>query len=289
MRFSLILATVGRTEQLGPLFKSLREQTFQNFQLIVVDQNTDDRVTEILRPLDGLFPIVHLRAEKRGHASANNVGLPYADGDVIHFPDDDCWYPPDLFGRVDTFLTRHPEWGGITGREATGKWDVEPGKIDKLNVWKRHISFTMFFRRETVEGLRFDESLGVGAGTKWGSGEESDFLLRAMNRAAIYYDPGLAVFHPEWAVAPFTSQKVAKAHSYGMGMGHVLRIHSYPLSFALYHSLRPLAGTILSLLRGRFGKARFHWAFFAGRTRGWLETKREDIKVPQAGANAMRA
>jgi len=289
MHFSLILATVGRTEQLYPLFDSLVAQTWQDFTLIVVDQNPDDRVAKVLEKYDGRFPVVHLRAEKRGHAHANNVGLPYATGEIIHFPDDDCWYPDDLFERVNRFLAEHAEWGGMTGREVNGKWDTEAGKLDKFNVWKRHISFTMFFRRELVGSLRFDESLGVGAGTKWGSGEESDFLLRVMSRGPIYYDPALAVFHPEWATAPFTEKKIEKARSYGMGMGHVLRIHSYPAYFAFYHSLRPLVGSLLSLLRGNSGKARFHWAIFVGRTRGWLETKPEDVKRPEIGIDALRA
>jgi glycosyltransferase involved in cell wall biosynthesis len=289
MHFSLILATVGRTDQLVPLFDSLVAQTFRDFTLIVVDQNPDDRVTQLLSRYEGNFPVVHLRAEKRGHAAANNVGLPYANGDVIHFPDDDCWYPADLFERVNRFLAEHPEWGGMTGREATGKWDQTAGAVDKLNLWKRHISFTMFFRRSTVEGMRFDETLGVGAGTRWGSGEESDYLLRAMQRAPIYYDPDLAVFHPEWAAPPFTDQKIAKAHSYGLGMGHVLRIHSYPLWFICYQSIRPLIGFVLSVLRGKLSKARFHWAFFSGRTRGWLETPSADVKIPEANPSALRA
>ncbi len=124
MRFSLILATVGRTEQLIPLFESLVAQTFQDFTLIVVDQNPDDRVSKLLERFQNQFRVIHLHAEKRGHAHANNVGLPHADGDVIHFPDDDCWYPNDLFERVNQFLSAHPEWGGMTGREATGKWDT---------------------------------------------------------------------------------------------------------------------------------------------------------------------
>lgn len=279
MNFSLVLATVGRTEQLYPLMNSLVAQTHQDFKVIVVDQNPDDRLVPLLDEYKAKFPIIRLRAEKRGHAFANNVGLPYADGEIIHFPDDDAWYPHDLFERVDKFLSENPDWGGMTGREATGKWDLEAGPIDKFNLWRRHISFTMFFRRESIQGLTFDESLGVGAGTKWGSGEETDFMLRVMKRCRMYYDPGAIVFHPEWAKHPFTDTKIAKARSYGMGMGHVLRVHSYPLHFFAYHAVRPVAGTLLSLVRGKPDKARFHWAFAEGRMRGWLETRPEETKA----------
>ncbi len=282
MQFSLILATVGRTEPLVRLFNSLTTQTHRDFKLIVVDQNIDDRLAHFLARYGATFPIIHLRSENKGKSSANNVGLLYADGDVIHFPDDDCWYPDDLFERVNRLFTINPNWGGVTGREATGKWDRQAGFVNRFNLWRRHISFTMFFRRQVIDGMRFDETLGVGAGTKWGSGEDSDFLLRAMQRAPVYYDPDLTVFHPEWAAPPYEEAKKAKARNYGMGMGHVLRVHSYPSWFAGYHVFRPLAGALLSLLCGDPAKAQFHWAFLEGRSKGWLQTNACDVKVPEA-------
>ena len=43
------------------------------------------------------------------------------------------------------------------------------------------ISFTIFLRRRVVERVgEFDETLGVGAGTPYGSCEESDYLIRAV-------------------------------------------------------------------------------------------------------------
>ena len=50
MRFSLIVATLGRTAELRRLLESLAVQTHQDFEVIVVDQNTDDRVSQILAP-----------------------------------------------------------------------------------------------------------------------------------------------------------------------------------------------------------------------------------------------
>ena len=41
---SLILATVGRTDELTRMFESLATQTFSDFEVVVVDQNEDDRL-----------------------------------------------------------------------------------------------------------------------------------------------------------------------------------------------------------------------------------------------------
>lgn len=39
------------------------------------------------------------------------------------------------------------------------------------------VSCSFFVKREKVGKLRFDERLGVGSGTRFGSGEETDFVL----------------------------------------------------------------------------------------------------------------
>ena len=62
IRISLVLATVGRTEELTNLLRSLAGQTCQSFELIVVDQNSDDRLVPILQGAQCGVGIKHLRS-----------------------------------------------------------------------------------------------------------------------------------------------------------------------------------------------------------------------------------
>jgi GT2 family glycosyltransferase len=136
-------------------------------------------------------------------------------------------------------------------------------------VWRRAITFSIFLRRSVVEGACFDESLGVGAGSPWGAGEETDYLLRAMERGhSIYYDPSLGIWH-RGRSGPYRPETSAKARHYGMGVGRVLRKHHYPLHSVAYHLVRPLGGALLYLSGGRAEKARYHWSIFSGRMNGW--------------------
>ncbi|EOO0082080.1 glycosyltransferase family 2 protein, partial [Escherichia coli] len=63
---------------------------------------------------------------------------------------------------------------------------------------KNCVSFTLFFRREVINAVgRFDQNMGVGAGTNYGAGEESDFVVRALSLGfkGLYY-PDYYVLHP---------------------------------------------------------------------------------------------
>lgn len=275
MRFSLVLATLGRTTEIERLLASLGSQTNRDFELIVVDQNPDDRLVPLLKSREHEMQIEHLRPGCRGASRARNVGLERVSGDIVAFPDDDCWYPPDLLARVTRFLDEQPQLDGVTGRSVEGSgqnsngyFDAIPGPLDRINLWTRAIEYTIFLRRERVKGLRFDESLGVGAGTDWGAGEATDYLLRLLDQgASLYYEPDLIVFHPS-PVPPYDEKALLKTYSYGSGMGHVLSKHKMPLWFKAKWLIRPLGGALLSMADRKPPEARYRWSTFKGRLRG---------------------
>jgi len=278
MYFSLILATVDRTAELERFLRSLTRQTHRDLELIVVDQNPDDRLAPILASYRNRFPIKHIHSE-RGLSRARNVGLQHASGDVVAFPDDDCVYPPDLLSRVAGYFESHPDCDGLTGRAVdfdgvTPVWRFEDvaGEVNKRNVWRRGTSFTIFLSRNIVKIVGgFDTTLGVGSGTMWGSSEETDYLIRCLYaRARVHFDPDLIVFHPKPAVT-HDPKTVSRGYAYGRGMGRVLRMHGYPFSFVVMCLIRPLGGTVISMMSGRFKKALYHWAVFRGRLHGWYD------------------
>ena len=278
MKISLILATWNRTEEVHRLLESLARQTYRNFEVVMVDQNSDDRLADLVATYRSRFELARVKAPPRGHAAANNVGLPFVTGDIIGFLDDDCWYPREtLSSLVANFLGR-PGFGAITGREASSeqevtnaRFDLEAGEVTLWNIWRRHISFTMFFRSAELGDLRFNESLGTGAGTRWGAGEETDYLLRFMEMGhRVYYDPDLVVCHPDWGLGPFTPAYYRKARSYGMGMGRLLRTYRFPAPIILKYLVRPLGGMVLYAVTGRFQRARYYFAMLCGRLGGWI-------------------
>ena len=272
----LVLATVGRTEELARFLRSLDEQTYRDFRLIVSDQNGDERLVPILSGYEDAFPILHLRAE-RGLSRARNLALEHLTADLVSFPDDDCWYERGMLADVARFFADHPDSDGLTGtpvddsgRPLFGRSDAEPGPMTLFNLWRRVVSFTLFVRHRLIAAVGpFDETLGVGSGTMWGGGEDLDYVVRALRAGcSVHHDPALVVHHPrkrEQESDPDPRQGFA----YGAGYGRVLRKSALPWWFVAYSCGRSFVGAIVSLLRGKVQLARFYWNVGRGRVRGW--------------------
>ena len=275
MRISLVLATIGRVAEVERFLAALAVQEKPDLELLVVDQNQDNRLGPVLAAYERGITIRHLRSEP-GLSRARNVGLKHVTGEVVGFPDDDCWYPAGLLARVEELLQQQPLWSGVTGSSADGegnpsaaRFDRSEGNLDVLNLWARGISFTIFLRREVLEQVgEFDETLGVGAGTPFGSGEETDYLIRTVKAGfRVRYLPRLIVCHPD-PTRGYGTHVLRRGRSYGQGMGRVLAKHSYPLNFRLRCLVRPLCGAVLSVATLRFRKAAYHWQVCIGRWTG---------------------
>lgn len=272
--FDLVVATVDRVAPLSRLLDSVGRQGAVTARLIVVDQNADDRLDAVLDAHPGL-QVTRVRSA-RGLSRARNEGLRHVRADIVAFPDDDCAYPDGLLGAVARRFVEQPELDGLTGRAvasdgaADPSWERDAAVLTSRNLWNRVISFTLFLRRELVERVgAFDERLGLGSGTTWSSGEEVEYVVRALRAGArIEYDPELVVTH---AVKRYTHAELrAVGLRDGASVGWILRRHGYGARTTARMLLRPLGGIGASLAHGDVTRASFHAATLRGRVRGYL-------------------
>ena len=290
LRFSLVLCTRGRQAEVGVLLESLLRQAREDFELIVVDQNQDERLREVLAQYAHRFPLRHIRSDGSGAARARNVGLAYAKGELIGFPDDDCSYLDGYLDAVDRIFARNRWLGGLTGHPTTEKHPLDENSlgdgqaIGVHTVHNRCQEFTIFIRREWLGGLRFNERLGVGAQTPWGADEGPDLLIRLMRTGCrMLYFPRLFVYHPD-KVETISRKALDRAASYARGRGCLLRLHRFPKIIVLNSLFRPAAGCGLSLLMLRPRRSAYYFSIFVGILRGLLMSRSELASV-EAGAS----
>lgn len=268
-RFSLIVATLGRSNELAVLLQSLAAQEMRDFEVIVVDQNPDGRLDALLDGWESKQGIALCRLRSApGVSHARNLGLAHGTGEILAFPDDDCWYPPDTLKNVDAWFRAHPGYGILSlgsrdeqGLRSGNSWFQEECDLRWFNIFRTSATYTYFLRRPPENiAVRFDERIGPGSGTPFGAGEDTDLLisllqcgLRGRFRASQW------IGHPSKGGLGSPD----RARQYGRGFGRVLAKHSWQFLFAGL-VLYDFARAVLSRLAGRRERARQLWAHGRG-------------------------
>jgi glycosyltransferase involved in cell wall biosynthesis len=230
--FSLVVATKDRTGELARLIASLDGQTRGDYELIIVDQNGDDRVIPILEQSANQDRIHRIRSSP-GVSRARNAGMELAQGKVIAFPDDDCWYPPNTLDAVSDWFNANRSYDILTlnsldenGARSCNRWFQDSCDLNLLNVYRTSVGYSIFIRADGIaRTVRYDEEIGPGANTPYLGGEDSDFVLMAMKKGA------RGRFEAKWHIGhPLKDIRNAsvsrdRAYIYGLGMGFVQRKH----------------------------------------------------------------
>ena len=277
IKISLVVATLGRTAELFKLFESLAGQDRSDFEVIIVDQNIDDR----LEPLyDGnwSFQVTRIHTPTaRGLSRARNVGWKVARGEFVIFPDDDCWYPSWFLSRGMQLMSASKA-DVVTGRAAddagndiNGKYSPVAHDVTRSNVWISGIEWVMLFNKSALLAVNgFDEGIGVGASTPWQACEGQDILLRVLDKGLICrFDPSFFGHHVRFDEIPAKDMQ-AKGRAYARGLGYVLRVHHFGYLSAANWIGRPIVKVLLAAVRGDLDRCAYDFNVTLGRLEGYL-------------------
>lgn len=258
MKFSLIMGTLGRDEEIRIFLESLVIQDHKDFELIIVDQNEENILKDIIEEYKQKFYINHVRIKEKGLSLARNIGIKYAVGDIIAFPDDDCAYSLGVLSFVNKLFTDSEEYDFVTfklkdkdtGIDSNLKWYSHDVEITYKNIFRTVISPSIFIKIKQRDDVFFDENLGVGR--KFGSGEESDMALELIYRGYKgIYSTKYLIYHPN-KVEP-----IEKVYSYGLGYGATIKKHvklrrakGFVFNYLIKDSIfKSLAGILVNILK----------------------------------------
>jgi glycosyltransferase involved in cell wall biosynthesis len=272
--FTLIVATKGRLEEVGCLLGSVAKVKYDKnlIQLIIVDQNAEGFLDSIIEEHADIN-ILHIRSDISGLSFNRNIGLRYAEGDIICFPDDDCLFYEDSFAQVSRVLDDSNLdfcvgriYDRNNGKNVIKKWPKSSFNVGKFNSYFINSSITMFFRKSVV--LDFDENLGVGAA--YGSCEDADFLYRIVQSgAAGVYTPAIEVWHPDVSIQDIPLDKVRK---YASGFGYFIRkdLDFTKVILLILLIIKKILQLVVGLLNGRYKRGYFK-SFFGGLLDGFFK------------------
>lgn len=201
-RVSVIMPCFNEAQRLPASVGSVANQTFKDFELIVVDDGSQDNSLDVLTDLAAQYPFLRVFAqENRGAGAARNKGLKEARGEYIAFLDaDDTWHP-DCLLKLYSKLSSTPDavlvycgWQNIGVDAGRAKPFVPPDYENEQKIetllrgcrWPIHAALT---RKDAIDKAGgFDE--------QWSSCMDYDLWLRVASKGKIVRVPEvLAYYH----------------------------------------------------------------------------------------------
>lgn len=313
MRFSIVIPTYERRQIVVRSVAALNNQSFRDFEVVVVDDGSSDGTAEALRALEVDFPLNVISRPNEGASVARNVGAAAAAGEYLVFLDDDMEADPEMLAEQDRSLRQgadmvlghlplHPDSPDNLLSQGVGRWAEKrrtrlegiAGElpITELNTGQMSISRAEFERLGgfdpsfTKEGLYGGEDLDLG----YRVGKAG--LRLVFNPAAIsyqYYAVDPADYTRRTGDSGRAHQRLRHKHpelTQDLHAGLVYRTHRSRIFFGLLGRLpRSFSWPLRAFAahRVRAGKLDFHTyrLFFGLQTmefqRGYRQAKGGDI------------
>jgi GT2 family glycosyltransferase len=275
VKFSLIVVTTDRLQLADRLFRSLAAQTDKDFEVIFVHgESCVAEAPALARRYAGTLCVLPVASPSPALSRARNLALPLVNGDYVAFPDDDCVYCPDTLERALSLFGTHPEADALLaagrglGEESASpvvRAETAPQPVNRYSAFRRSETFLQFYRRRCIDAVgTFDERLGPGTGLPYGCGEDTDYVLRALEAGfGVYRARSVVVRHPE--VNPLDPPPAGKVRAYAVGRMRLLRKHRLPLWFVPANIVWPLLCVPAECLRVCRAVVRFRWRMFRAR------------------------
>ena len=131
---SVIIPTYNRAHCIERALKSVADQTYQNLEIVVVDDGSTDSTESIVKAFpDGR--VRYFKQENRGASAARNKGVRLAEGDLIAFQDsDDCWYADKLMRQMD-YWKKNPRYNMIYSAYMLRRGDGDAVRVPYAETW----------------------------------------------------------------------------------------------------------------------------------------------------------
>jgi len=216
-KISVIISTYNRARSISRCFESLLAQTFSDYEILLIDNNAKNITPDIFK---SLIPHSNVRLRYylepvQGKCRALNMGIKYAQGEIIAFTDDDVIVDPHWLtailkcfeefqcdavgGRVvPIYPYNTPQWVKDHPHQMAGTVVIyDQGEKTRIAdpSMERFIGCNWAFKRSVfTECGVFRTDLGPGTLLM---GEDEEFYFRLLHKnKKLYYCPQAIISHP---------------------------------------------------------------------------------------------
>ncbi|QCX37006.1 glycosyltransferase family 2 protein [Aureibaculum algae] len=281
MKLSIIISTLNRIKEPLLMLDSLTNQSFKDFEVLLIDQNEEAILDENLRKYFELLSLKHIKSDIKGASNARNIGIKQAKGELLSFPDDDCEFNITFLEDIYTYFKNNSFDGIVTtskdrfdGKAISILMSSKSQPIQRKNILKTVVEFGIIVRKNKIKNVLFDPDMGVGSpNSPYWSDEGPDFILRLIKEGLSFnYCPQFYIFHPN-PVKKYNLKTTIRSYQYGKGRGYFLKKHNFGKRAILYY----LFIYIIGMLKGLVFFNRFMFLYFKegfkGRYEGYFRSK----------------
>lgn len=181
MEITVVLTTLNEEEHIERCLESLYSQSRMPDQVVLVDGHSDDDTVDIARPYD-----LEIYFDDEDLASARNLGIERADGDIVVFTDVDGYFDENWLEEIERGFEEYPDTVGIQGKSLSLESETLAEKAESYDegiLVKFTHGANMAFRKEILEQVGgFDSNDNCG----W---EDMDLGYRVSKHGDIRYWP----------------------------------------------------------------------------------------------------
>lgn len=221
---SLIITTYGGDSSLIRAINSVLNQTYKNFEIIVVDDNNPNteqrhKTEQMMSAFIGKNNIKYIQhPENKNGSAARNTGISYAEGKYISFLDDDDILLPTRFERAIMALTDHPDYDGV----CCDAVKIRSGLICSISSRPDGytISYDNFFEHFGLLGTGSNLFLKKeiiqkvdGFDTRFNRFQDVEFMLRVCKEGTVAWQSGVGIIKDKSRVRILDYKKTRDAYT----------------------------------------------------------------------------
>ena len=219
MRFSVIIPLFNKAPYVEKAINSVLGQSFQDFELIVIDDGSSDDSLSVARSVLEKCnnPYRLILQENAGVSTARNNGVAASQSEYLCFLDADDWWAPTFLEKMSKLIQDYPEAGIYgtnyyyvkNGRRTVCVSTAETGYIDYCHVYAEKLQMPLWTGSVCIPRSIFDEMKGFCPYLKLGEDFNLWIRISFKYRVAFLNEP-LSYYNQD---SDATWRLVGKLHS----------------------------------------------------------------------------